>query len=179
MQEEAPVPADLVPDLADRLQERQGLDVPDGPAHLGDHHVDVVAAHLQDAGLDLVGDMRDDLHRIAQVGAAALIRDHRRVDLAGGDVRLARQVRVEKALVVPDVEVGLRAVVGHEHLAVLEGVHGARVDVEVGVELLHHDPQAAQFQQAAQAGCGQSLAEAGGHAASDEEMSGLRRPWMK
>src|SRR4029077_3071066 len=104
-EEEPQVPADFVPDLADRLQERLGLDVPDGPAHLGDHHVDVVAAHLQDSSLDLVGDVRDDLHGVAQVGAAALVRDHRRVDLAGGDVRLARQVGVEEALVVPDVEV--------------------------------------------------------------------------
>jgi len=80
---------------------------------------------------------------------------------------------------VPDVEIGFRAVVGHEHLTVLEGVHRARVDVEIGVELLHHDPQAAQFQQAAEAGCSQSLAEAGGDASGDEEMSGLRRPWMK
>jgi hypothetical protein len=85
---------------------------------------------------------------------------------------------------VPDVQVGLGAVVGHEHFAVLEGVHGARVDVEVGVELLHHDPQAAQFQQAAEAGGGQSLAKARGNAPSDKEMSGLcwprmGRPWMK
>jgi hypothetical protein len=189
VQEEAPVATDLVPDLADRLQERLGLDVPDGPAHLGDHHVDLVAAHLQDAGLDLVGDVRDDLHGVAEVSAAALVRDHRRVDLAGGDVRLTRQVGVEEALVVPDVQVGLGAVVGHEHLAVLEGVHGARVDVEVRVELLHHDPQAAQFQQAAEAGGGQSFAEAGGNAPSDKEMSGLcwprmgwprmGRPWIK
>jgi len=38
------------------------------------------------------------------------------------------------------------------------------------------DPQAAQFQQAAEAGCGQPLAEAGGDTSGDEEMSGLRRP---
>jgi len=52
---------------------------------------------------------------------------------------------------VPDVEVGLRAVVGHEDLAMLERVHRAGVDVEIGVELLHADPQPAHFQQAAEA----------------------------
>jgi hypothetical protein len=41
---------------------------------------------------------------------------------------------------VADVKVGFRAVVGDEHLAVLEGVHGAGVDVEVRVELLHRYP---------------------------------------
>src|SRR6185312_1827489 len=96
VQEKAAVPADLVPDLADRLQERQGFDVPDGPAHLGDDDVHVVAAHAQDAGLDLVGDVRDDLHRVAEVVAAALLGDDVGVDLPGGDVRLPGQVGVQE-----------------------------------------------------------------------------------
>jgi hypothetical protein len=44
---------------------------------------------------------------------------------------------------VTDVEVGLGAVLGDEDLAVLERVHGARVHVEVGVELLHRHVQTA------------------------------------
>jgi hypothetical protein len=48
---------------------------------------------------------------------------------------------VEEPLVVPDVEVGLGSVVGHEDLAVLERVHRARIHVEIGIELLHHDPE--------------------------------------
>ena len=83
------------------------------------------------AALDLVGDVRDDLHGVAEVLAAALLGDHRRVDLAGGDVRRLAQVDVEEPLVVPDVEVGLGAVVGHEDLAVLERVHRAGIDVEI------------------------------------------------
>jgi hypothetical protein len=58
------------------------------------------------------------------------------------------EVDVEEALVVADVQVGLRAVLGDEHLAVLERVHGARIDVEVGVELLHRDAQSARDEQA-------------------------------
>ena len=175
MQEEAPVPADLVPDLPDRLQERLRLDVADRAADLGDDDVDLGAAHVQDARLDLVGDVRDDLHGVAQVVAAPLLGDHAGVDLAGGDVRRARQPGVEEPLVVPHVQVGLGAVVGDEHLAVLERVHGAGVDVQVGVELLHVDPQPAQLQQAAQAGGGEALAQAGRDAPGDEEVPG--RDW--
>ena len=101
-----------------------------------------VTAHRADPVLDLVGDVRDDLHGVAEVVAAPLLGDHLGVDLAGGDVGDAAQVGVEEALVVADVEVGLGAVVGDEHLAVLERVHRPGVDVEVGVELLHRDPQA-------------------------------------
>ena len=48
VQEEDVVAADLVADLAGRLQERQRLDVADGAADLGDHHVG--AAALGDPG---------------------------------------------------------------------------------------------------------------------------------
>ena len=78
---------------------------------------------------------------------------------------------------MPDVEVGLGAVVGDEDLAVLERVHRARIDVEVRVELLHAHPQAAHLEQAAEAGGGESLAEAGGDAPGDEDVPGQDWSW--
>ena len=129
--------------LADRLEERQRLDVADRAADLGDHDVDVCGlGDDQDPLLDLVGDVRDHLDGGAEVVAAALAADHRVVDRAGGDVRGARGVRVGEALVVAEVEVGLGAVLGDEDLAVLERAHRARVDVDVRVELLQLDPEA-------------------------------------
>lgn len=168
------VPADLVPDLADGLQEGQRLDVADRAADLGDDDVDVVGRHTTDAVLDLVGDVRDDLHGVAQVLAAPLLGDDRRVHLPCSDIGGAVQVNVEEALVVSDVQVGLGAVVGDEHLAVLERVHGARVDVQVGVELLHGDPQAPRLEQRTQAGGGQALTEGGGDTPGDEDVLGRR-----
>ena len=46
---------------------------------------------------------------------------------------------VNKALVVPQVQVRFRAVVGNEYLAVLYRVHGARVHIQVRVQLLRGD----------------------------------------
>jgi hypothetical protein len=161
VQEEAVVTADLVPHLARGLEERQGLDVTDRAADLGDDDVDPVRplATGHDPRLDLVGDVRDDLHGVAQVLPAPLLGDHVRVHLTGGDVRPAGQVDVEEALVVPDVEVGLRAVLGDEDLPVLERVHRSGVDVEVGIQLLHGDPKATAGEQGAQRTRCQSLAE--------------------
>ena len=51
------------------------------------------SATQPDAVLDLVGDVRDHLHRAAEVVAAALAPDHGVVDRAGGHVRRARGVR--------------------------------------------------------------------------------------
>jgi hypothetical protein len=75
---------------------------------------------------------------------------------------------------VADVEVGLGAVLGDEDLAVLERVHRAGVDVEVGVELLHRHPQAARPEQVAEAGGRQALAERGGDASGHEDVFRVR-----
>ena len=118
---------DLGVELAQRLEERQRLDVAHRAADLGDHDVDVGRLrHQLDAVLDLVGDVRDHLDGAAEVVAAALAPDHRVVDRARGGVGGAARVRVGEALVVAEVEVGLGAVLGDEHLAVLERAHRAR-----------------------------------------------------
>ncbi len=172
--EEHVAAAQLVAHLAGGLDEWLRLDVADRAADLGDDHVGLrVVLRLQaHAALDLVGDVRDHLHGVAEVLAAALARDHLRVDLPGRDIRGRAEVDVEEALVVPDVEVGLGAVISDEHLAVLERVHRARVDVEVRVELLHHDAQSARGEEVADAGGGQALAEGGDHAPGHEDVLG-------
>ena len=163
---------DLVAELPDRFEERQDLDVADRAADLGDHDVDVVGGERVDPRLDLVGDVRDDLHRLAEVLAAAFLGEHRLVDRAGGRVRLARERDVDEALVVAEVEVGLALVVGDEHLAVLERVHRARVDVDVRVELLHRDPQPATLEQSPERRGREALAETGCNTTGHEDVLG-------
>ena len=143
--------SDVLAELPDRLEERQDLDVADGAADLGEHDIDVVVGgKREDSLLDRVGDVRDHLHVGAEVVATALPGEHVLVDRARRRVRLAGERHVDEPLVVPEVEVGLAAVVGDEHLAVLERVHRAGVDVDVRVELLHRDPETPGLQQSAQ-----------------------------
>ncbi len=78
--EDAFLRPDLERKLAERLEERQALDVAGRAADLGDQHVDALAA-LVDALLDLVRDVRDHLHGLAEVVAAALLGDDSLVDL--------------------------------------------------------------------------------------------------
>ena len=167
------VAAELVPQLADRLEEGQALDVAHGAADLGQHHVDVGRlGDAQDARLDLVRDVRDHLHGLAEVLALALLADHRVVDAAGRVVRRARRVLVDEALVVAEVEVGLRPVLRHEHLAVLVRRHRAGIDVDVRVELLHADLEAVRLQQRAERGSRDALAEGRDHTSRDEHVLG-------
>ena len=109
--------------------------------------------------LDLVGDVRDHLHRAAQIVAPALLADDALVDLAGGEVVVAPHAGAQKALVVTQIQVGLGTVVGDIDLAVLEGAHGARIDVDVGIELDHGDLEAARFEQGRQRGRGDAFAQ--------------------
>jgi hypothetical protein len=156
-------------ELPDRLQKRQPLDVAHRPADLGDENVDVVL-RARDPRLDLVRDVRNHLHRAAQIVPAPLLADHGVVDLAGRVVAGAGEMRVREALVVAQIQVGLRPVVGDVDLAVLVGGHRPRVDVDVGVELLDADAQAARLQQGPDGGRGEPLAEAGDHAACYEDV---------
>ena len=80
----------LAAELADRLEERQRLDVADGAADLADH--DVGGRRLgraADAPLDLVRDVRDHLHGRAEELALALLAQDGLPDRAGGVARRA------------------------------------------------------------------------------------------
>ena len=163
------VPPVLVGELADRFEEGQALDIAHRAADLDQHEVGAVAV-ADDRLLDRVGNVGDDLHGAAEVVAAPLLRDHGLIDLARGDAVRAPCGHAGEALVVPEVEVGLGAVVGDVDLAVLKGAHGARVDVEVGVELAQPNPIAPRLKERAERRRGQALAEGGHHAAGDEDV---------
>ena len=159
--------------LTDAFQVRQALDVADSTAYFGDHEViDALATQGLDVALDLVGDVRDHLHGLAQVLAAALLVDDALVDAAGGNVvRLARG-HIQEALVVAQVKVGLGAVLGHKAFAMLVRVQRARVDVDVGVELLDGDGEAARLEKLRQAGTDDAFAQRGRHATGYENILG-------
>src|ERR1019366_5196381 len=115
------------------------------------HHTDVgIAGAEHDAALDLIGDVRNHLHRGTQVVAAALLGDHALVDAPSGEIAVAPGGGTHEALVVPQVQVSLGAVGGDKYLTVLERTHGPGIDVDVRVELDHRNLQAASLEDCAQ-----------------------------
>ena len=144
------VGAELEAQLAHGFQERQRFNVAHGAAHFADGHVHrVVGANARaalDEFLDFVGDVRDDLHGLAQVVATALFLEHGLVDLARGEVVGLLHARFNETLVMAQVQVGFCAVIGHENFAVLEGRHRAGVYVDVGVKLDEGDFESPRFE---------------------------------
>ena len=159
-------------ELTRGLQKWQALDVAGGAAYLGDCDVNAVAMERADGVLDLIGDMRDDLDGAAKVSAGAFAGDDIAVDPSGGVVAGTGTANSGDALVMPQIEIGLGAVVSHKDLAVLVRTHGAGIDIEIRVQLLHGDAVAALLQQECQCRPGDAFAEAGDHAAGDEDVFG-------
>src|SRR5262249_56395922 len=72
--------AHVLLELADGFEKGQALDVTHRAPDLYDHHVHTLG-HLADGGLDLVGDVGNDLHGAAEIVASALFLDDGAVDL--------------------------------------------------------------------------------------------------
>src|SRR3546814_11895369 len=103
--------------------------------------------------------MGDDLYRLAQVIAAALFAQHGFVDLAGREVIDLAHARGNEALVVAKVQIRLGPVFGHEDFPMLEGAHGAWIDVDIGLELQEGDAQPSGFKDGGKRSSGNALAQ--------------------
>ena len=106
-----------------------------------------------------------------EIIAAPLLGDHALVDASGGEIAVAAGGGAHEALVMAEIEIGLGAVRGDEHLAVLKRAHGAGIHVDVGIQLHHADLQAARLEDRTQRGGCDALAQRGNHAAGDENES--------
>ncbi len=91
------------------------------------HEIVVVIAVAHEI-LDRVGDVRNDLDGRAEIIAAPLLRQNVLIDAAGGDVVALVGGAAGEALVMAEIEIGFRAVIGDEHFAVLIRRHRARID---------------------------------------------------
>ena len=158
-------------DLAHRLQEGLGLDIADGAADFGDDHIRIgLPADAVDELFDLIGHVGNNLNRGTQILAPALLVQHVPVHLPGGQVRELIQVFVDEALIVTQIQVGFRAVLGDVNLTVLVGAHGAGVDIDVGIQLLGGDLQSPCLEKTAKRRRGNALAQTGNHAAGYKDV---------
>ena len=114
--------------------------------------------------------MGDDLHRLAEVLAAALFIQDIPVYLARGQVGIFIEVLVDEALVMAEVEIGLGSVLGDKDLAMLQRTHGAGVDVDIRVELLGDDLISLLLEQTAQRRGDDALSEAGHDTTGDKNV---------
>ena len=109
--------------------------------------------------------MGNDLYSGTKIFAPALLVQHVPVNLSGGQIGILVQILIDEPLIVTQIQIRFGAILGHIDLTVLVGAHGSGVHVDIGVQLLGCHLQPPGLQQATQRGCGNSLAQAGYHAA--------------
>ena len=68
------------------------------------------------------------------------------------------------------IQIGFRTVISNEYFAVLDGIHGTRVDVDVWVKFLHGNFAASGFQKPSKGSSGNTLSKTGNHAAGDKHI---------
>ena len=122
--------------------------------------------------LDLIGHMGDHLHRASPVIPVPLLVEDRPVDFAAGHIGIEVQVLIDKPLIVAQIQVCLRPVLGHKDLPVLDRVHSPRIHIQIGIQFLHGDAVSARLEQAPQGGCRNSLSKTGDDTSGDKNISG-------
>ena len=85
--------------------------------------------------------MRDDLHCLSQVQAFSLVVYHGLVYPSGGHVVGLGGRHVQKPLIVAQVKVCLRSVIGDITLPVLVRIERSRVHIDIRVKLLDSHPE--------------------------------------
>ena len=114
--------------------------------------------------------MGDELDRFSKVISPAFFLDDVFKDLARAQAIDLRKGRFGKALVVAQIEICFCAIIEDVDLAVLVRGHRAWIDVEIGVELLEKDFQAAVLKESSDGGCGESFSKAGDNASGDKNV---------
>src|SRR3989344_1024468 len=156
---------------ASRIDEKRVREVPQGSSDL--HDRDLGFCHprrLLQAFDDLVAHVRHRFDALAAVAEIALALDHLLIDHAARHVILGPQVAIEETLVIAHVLIGLEAAIQHEHFPMLGGVHGARVHVEIRIDLHEIHREAARGEDLADGSAGDTLADTRHDAADDEDV---------
>ena len=152
--------------LAHRLDERLRLHVSHRSSDLRDDNVILTRlAEQEHAPLDLVRDVRHDLHRLAEISSLALTVDHRIIYASCGDIVGFGRVHAEKTLIMSEIQVGLSPILRDIALTVLIRVERARIDVDIRIEFLDGDTEAPRLKKFCKRRRYDSLAQRRSHTA--------------
>src|SRR5690606_15244748 len=118
--------------------------------------------------------MRNDLDGFSEVVTTTFFTQDGFVDLAGREVVELPHAGGDEAFVMTQIKVGFSAGCGNEDFAMLEGAHGARINVDIRIELQHGDAQATRFEDGGQRSSSNALTERGHYPTRDKYIFGHR-----
>jgi hypothetical protein len=123
-----------------------------------------------ETALDLVGDVRNNLNGSSAKVAAAFLLQNTPVYLTGGYVGILGKAFINETLVVAQIQISLCSIISDENFAVLNRIHGTRVNIDVRIKFLHGYFVSAGLKQTAQGRSGDTFSESGNDTAGDEDI---------
>src|SRR5271157_414587 len=162
------------PHLSYCFKKWHALDIPDCSADLHEADfcyfsvIDGFFSSISNTGLDLVGNMGNDLDGFTEIITTPFHLDNRPVDLSRSDVVSCGKVYVKESFIVTEVEVHLAAIRQDENLPVLGRVHGTCIDIEIRVNFYGGDAITPALQYTANRCRRNSFSEPAHHAAGDK-----------
>ena len=151
MDEQAVFLADFQGYLTNGFHERLGFNVADSAAYFGYDNVGSGrSSDSVDKILDFVCDVRNHLNRGTEVLSAALFVKNIPVYFSRGQVRIFTEIFVDETLVMTQVKISLRSVLGYEYFSVLKRAHGSRIHIDIRIQLLSRNFKSSGFQESSQ-----------------------------
>ncbi len=117
--------------------------------------------------------MRYDLYRFPEVFSPTLSLQNFLVDLSAGEVVEATELSVGESFVMPEVQIGFRAIIQNIDLPMLEGTHRSWIDIQIRIKFLKGNLQAPAFEQGAQRRGGETFPQRTDHATCDKNIFGF------
>ena len=167
--------ANIQRQLTNCFKKGKPLNIADSPPQFSDHDINIGPRQTPYRRFDFIRDVRNHLHRFAKVFSVAFLLNDLGIDPTRSVIRFARQRAIGKSLVVPQIQVGLGSVIQNIHFAVLKRAHRPRIDINVGVELLHTNSKSAPLENRPDGCRCQSFAERTNHPACNKNVFGHHR----
>ena len=137
MDEQTVPSSDFERNLSDRFQKRLTFDIARRSADFGNRNVGSRTLGIGvDIRFDLVGNVRDDLHRTAEIIAVTFLIQNRPVNFTRRQIGITVKIFIDKPFVMSEIEIGFGTVFGNKNFAVLQRTHRSGIDVDVGIEFL-------------------------------------------
>ncbi len=89
--------------------------------------------------------MRDDLDSPSQIITAPFLTDYISINTTCGEIVFPGHGRIYKTLIMTQIQIGFRPILGDKHLTVLKGAHGAGINVDVWIKFKERDREPLRF----------------------------------
>ena len=114
-------------------------------------------------------EMWDNLDCTPEIVTTTFFHNDFLIELTTGKRRESIHIRIEESFIMPDIEICLGTIIGHEDFPVLEWTHRPWIHIKVSVELLTEYTESRSLEERSDRCCGDTLSDSGEDTSCDED----------